>query len=178
MRILALLGISIIWLSCGSFTGDDSRNSIPEPEFFVPFNHASFPLAAFTDDGQFPGLSARPNDTFGRMELQDERGLSLFVMEDSTTCVSKKEEIESGIFQIEYVVDNERILAYKSSLPDGSESYHHLFASLLLNGTHYTLESDPLVSYNQSELRQLIDLVNSIRYHTPQSDNRISNGNL
>ena len=113
-------------------------------------------------------LSIVWNDTFGRLELSNDAGLEVFVMEDTLSCASKSLEIEATIFTVNYHTKTDEILAYETSLPDGSAAYHHVFASMNIGGTNYTFENNPLVSYSREQVEEMLKWISSAKESTTE----------
>src|SRR5690606_35596906 len=128
----------------------------------VDLSKGGLPLGIKMDPGVTLEMDARWNPAFGRMELQDDRGMSIFIVEDTVSCATKKAEIEGGIFTISYLIENDSLIFYKSTLPDGSTPYWHFFASFTVGNSHYTFENNPLVECTEGQIRAMTDLVGRI----------------
>lgn len=140
---------------------DDESTSI-EGLQAVDLSSNGLPLTAFISKETAHDFRADWNDTFGRMEVSDESGLNLFIQETEYSCTDKKQEIESSIFEVEYNFDNDSILCYTTTLPDGTPAYSHIFASFEINGVNYAFENNPLVECNPSQIAHMKTFVENM----------------
>jgi hypothetical protein len=102
-------------------------------------------------------LSWHPS--FGRLEIRKGNLLDFFVVQDSITCATKATEIESGIFEIEYVEMTDSILRYTAKIPGGDTEYHHFFASFEIDGIRYNFENNPLVEASKKQIDDMVSIV-------------------
>lgn len=136
--------------------------SATEPYHIINFSEGGLPLALRVPLGENPRISAQWNPVFGRMELSDEKGMSLFISEDTTSCATRKTEIENEIFKVKYLVDTEHLLFYKTALPDGSSPYWHFFASEKIGSGSYVFQNNPLVEFTEKEISYMTKIVRNI----------------
>lgn len=129
----------------------------------VDLSHGGLPLGIHIDQGITLEMDAKWNSAFGRMELTDRRDMSIFIVEDTLSVGTKKAEIEGGIFTISYLIENDSLIFYKSTLPDGSTPYWHFFASFPVGDSHYVFENNPLVECTEGQIRAMTDLVERVR---------------
>lgn len=163
--INSIFALFILLTSCSV-----SDNDLPQelgqnqgPEFvLVDLSEGGLPLALKLNHGTTVEMETRWNSAFGRMELSNSHGMSIFVFEDTLSCATKKEEIEGGIFDISYIIENDTVIFYKSTLPDGSNPYWHFFASFPVGNSHYIFENNPLVECTEGQIRAMTDLVGKI----------------
>lgn len=97
--------------------------------------------------------------SFGRLEIRKGDGIDFFVVQDSITCASKAAEIESGIFEVEYIEKTDSILRYTAKIPGGDTEYHHFFASFEIDGIRYNFENNPLVEANEKQISTMVLIV-------------------
>lgn len=149
-------------------TSENDPPSSAEPNYDLPQNEfmdlsdGGLPLALKVPSGSTFTLDTKWNAAFGRMELSDSYGLNIFVTKDTLSCAAKKEEIEGGIFNISYIIDNDSLIFYKSTLPDGSTPYWHFFASFPLGDSHYVFENNPLVECTENQIEAMTVLVRNM----------------
>ena len=120
------------------------------------------PLALLVEPGEMPSLTATWNAAFGRMEVSNKRDMSIFISQDTLSCKSKMEEIESGIFQVSYIVNTDSLIFYKTNLPDGHTPYWHFFASFSINGVHYVFENNPIIECTEKQIEAMTQIVSHI----------------
>lgn len=120
------------------------------------------PLALLVEPGDTPDLRTSWNATFGRMEVSDKRDMSIFISEDTLSCKSKMEEIESGIFEVTYIEKSDSLIFYKTNLPDGHTPYWHFFASFPVNGIHYVFENNPIIECSEKQIERMTKIVRHI----------------
>ncbi len=164
--IIYFLPVLIFLAACSD--GDDSRLD-PSPMDIerkatdvIDLSSGGLPLALEVGQGEEKNISASWNEVFGRMEITDSDDMSIFVIEDTLSCLSKKEEIEGGVFEVSYLVDTDSLIYYKTMLPDGSASYWHFFASFMVGDAHYVFENNPLIEVTEYQIERMTKLVGNI----------------
>jgi len=120
------------------------------------------PLAVLFEPGESPDLKAIWNPTFGRMEVSDTNDMSVFISQDTLSCKAKMEEIESGIFEVSYIVKTDTLIFYKTNLPDGHTPYWHFFASFPIDGVHYVFENNPIIECTEKQIERMTEMVGHI----------------
>lgn len=145
----------------------DANNPANAAESFQKYDLSAggLPLAIKMDSGENPQIQAEWNASFGRMELTDPLGMNLFISQDTLSCNTKKMELEDGIFKIEYLIDSDSIIYYKSMLPDGSSPYWHFFASFEIGGKNYNIENNPLIEFTPKEVKHMTEIARNICEH-------------
>ncbi len=145
----------------------DAKNKEKPVESFQKYDlsEGGLPLAIKLPFGQNPQIQAQWNASFGRMELTDPQGMNLFISQDTLSCSTKKIELEDGIFKIEYLIDSDSIIYYKSMLPDGSSPYWHFFASFDIGGKNYNIENNPLIEFTPQEVKHMTEIARNICEH-------------
>jgi len=144
----------------GANPGEDSPKLVMEQ---IDLSHGGLPLAILAEDLQPNDLHAKWNEAFGRMELTKDNSLNIFISQDTLSCMAKKQDIESGIFEISYIEDTDSLIFYKTTLPDGSAPYWHFFASFELNKVNYNFENDPLVECTERQIKLMTELIRNVR---------------
>ncbi len=167
-RIIYVLLILLVGFGCVDSEDLDSptNGETAEKSVLIPMDisHAGLPLIAMVVPKEGYQIEAKWNDTFGRLELQDTEGMDLFIQEIDLSCDEKKKEIESGIFNVEYVFENDSILCYTTSLPDGTPAYSHLFGSILIGESNYTFENNPLVECSPVQITHMKSVIENIQF--------------
>ena len=120
------------------------------------------PLALLVKPDESFDLIATWNAAFGRMEVSDKNDMSVFISQDTLSCKSKMEEIESGIFEVTYIVNTDSLIFYKTNLPDGHTPYWHFFASFPIDGVHYVFENNPIIECNEKQIEVMTKIVGHI----------------
>lgn len=128
----------------------------------IDLSSGGFPLELKIYPDENPVIHSTWNATFGRMELNVKPDVNIFVKQDTVSIASKKEEIESGIFDISYITQNDSLIFYKASLPEGLASYWHFFALYSVDGIYYNFENNPIVECTEHQIEAMIDVVNRI----------------
>lgn len=128
------------------------------------------PLALLVEPGVSSDLVATWNPIFGRMEVSDKEDMSIFILQDTLSCKSKMEEIESGIFEVTYIVNTDSLIFYKTNLPDGHTPYWHFFASFQIDGVHYVFENNPIIECTEKQIEAMTEIVG----HISSTNNLIS----
>ncbi len=167
MKYITSIFVLLIFSSACSTNDNDlpeKAGKNQEPEFVLVdlSEGGGLPLVLKLDPGSSIEMDARWNSAFGRMELSNAHGVSIFVFEDTLSCASKKEEIEGGIFDISYIIETDTLIFYKSTLPDGSTPYWHFFASFPIGNSHYVFENNPLVECTEHQIKAMTALVGKI----------------
>lgn len=103
------------------------------------------------------------NETFGRMEVSNDLGIEIFITQDKKYCAEKKQEIESGVFEIVYAVETDSLISYKAQLPGGNSEYWHVYACFELAGESYCFENNPLIEYNKSQAAFMVDFIGYVK---------------
>lgn len=164
--IACIFAIIFLFTSCSTSDNVPPENADPEHQEsqgeIVDLSTGGMPLALKVNAKSTVKIDCKWNAAFGRMELSDAQGLNIFVFEDTLSCASKKEEIEGGVFEISYIIDTEKLIFYKSTLPDGSTPYWHFYASFPLGDSHYVFENNPLVESTEGQIEAMIGLVRNI----------------
>jgi len=148
--------------------GDDSRMEPAAMDIdrqatqIIDLSSGGLPLALEIEQGEEKNISANWNEVFGRMEITDSDDISIFVVEDTLSCLSKKEEIEGGVFEVSYLVDTDSLIYYKTMLPDGSTPYWHFFASFMVGDAHYVFENNPLIEVTENQIERMTNVVGNI----------------
>lgn len=165
MKYIAYI-FALIFLSTSCSTSDNvpPENTLQEQREseIVDLSAGGLPLALRVSAQSSVKIDSKWNSAFGRMELSGLHGLNVFVIEDTLSCASKKEEIEGGVFDISYIIETESLIFYKSTLPDGSTPYWHFYASFPLGDSHYVFENNPLVECTELQIEAMIGLVRNI----------------
>ena len=120
------------------------------------------PLALLVEPGASSDLKATWNSAFGRMEVSNKDDMSIFISQDTLSCKSKMEEIESGIFEVSYIVNTDSLIFYKTNLPDGHTPYWHFFASFPINGVHYVFENNPIIECTEKQIEAMTKIIGHI----------------
>ncbi len=135
---------------------------IPSPGF-VSLSEYGLPISMDIGPKNQSDFHFYWNETFGRLEINNGQDIDFFVSQDTIRCATRKGEIESGIFTIDYIVENEEVLFYEATLPFSSSSYYHFFVCLRVDGKIYNLENNPLVEFRKSDIASMIDLSKSFK---------------
>ena len=168
MRYYIYLIFSLVYLISGCTQGENSpppgADDMEEKVEYLKYDLSSggLPLALLVEHGEMPSLKATWNSAFGRMEVSDKRDMSIFITQDSLSCKSKMEEIESGIFRVSYIVKTDSLIFYKTNLPDGHTPYWHFFASFPINGVHYVFENNPIIECTEKQIEAMTNIVGHI----------------
>lgn len=145
-QILVLL---LVFVGCTESQDLDNPNApaaIVEPALMpIDLSHTGLPLVAMVPHKLGYQIESKWNDTFGRLELRDAFGMDLFIQEATRTCGDKKIEIQGSIFQVQYDFENDSLLCYTTSLPDGTPAYCHIYGSFAIGSSNFTFENNPLV---------------------------------
>lgn len=104
------------------------------------------------------------NDNFGRVEISAGRSVDFFVTEAVMTTIGKRFEIESGIFSIEFIRDEEETLFYRTSLPDGSSPYYNFFLIKQNGEQSIQIENNPLVEFSMEDVQLMIEITETISF--------------
>ncbi len=171
MRYIYVLTI-IILASCSDPVDSEMAVSANahEPAFIAwhDMSETGLPITVLNDDPSIAPLQSVWNATFGRVELSNGDGLSMYITRDTTTCAARKQELAEGVFETTYVVETDTLIFYESGLPGGSNSYFHFFASFELKNERYTFENNPLIEFSEAEIRQMVYLVQKAKVSTTQ----------
>lgn len=128
----------------------------------VDLSHTGLPLLAKVPPIKGYEIDSKWNETFGRLELRDAYGMDLFIQESTGSCADKKREIEASIFDVKYDFENDSILCYTTSLPDGTPAYCHIFGSFAIGSSNYTFENNPLVECNSMQIAHMKSIIENI----------------
>ena len=164
--LICFFPLVIFLVACSE--GDDSPpentaiSAEKQPKEVIDLSSGGLPLALELGQVDEKNISAQWNDAFGRMEITDSDDMSIFVIEDTLSCLSKKEEIEGGIFEVSYLIDTDSLIYYKTVLPDGSTPYWHFFASFKVGDAHYVFENNPLIEVTENQIETMTKLVANI----------------
>ena len=140
------------------------QTKIEEPKWQeVAIGANVLPLAILVPPNEGPKYEARWNETFGRLELIGNDNEEIFIEESDHTCLEKQEELDSGIFQVEYFIQSDSILVYQTKIPSGTESYWNVYASIKVNDTQYSIEQNPLIAYNKEAILRMTEAINRIK---------------
>jgi|SRR5690554_4201879 len=167
---------SLVFLFSGCVPGENSppavSQDVEERVEYLKYDLSSggLPLALLVEPGETPSLTATWNSAFGRMEVSDKRDMSIFISEDTLSCKTKMEEIESGIFQVSYIINTDSLIFYKTTLPDGHTPYWHFFASFPINGVNYVFENNPIIECTEKQIEAMTKIVG----HISSTNNLIS----
>lgn len=134
-----------------------------ENKIDIDIADVGFPLKFSVDSAIAKEFDFKWNPGFGRMEVSGPEGINFFIVQDTISCSTKKAEIESGIFEIDYLQDDFEVLFYEAKLPHGSSPYFHFFASLDIGGEIYNFENNPLVEFGQHEIAAMVELAKSFK---------------
>lgn len=129
----------------------------------VDLSSGGLPLIANIPAESKTRFDPRWNETFGRMEVSNDLGIEIFITQDKMTCAEKKQEIESGVFEIIYVVETDSLISYKAQLPGGNSEYWQVYACYELAGEPYCFESNPLIEYNKSQAAFMADFIGYLK---------------
>lgn len=163
------LSVVLFFFSCTPENDSaDAINKASASESFQTYDLSTggLPLAIMLPSGEDPQITAQWNPSFGRMELTDPQGMNLFISQDTLSCDTKKLELEEGIFKIEYIIDSDSIIFYKSMLPDGSSPYWHFFASFDIGGKNYNIENNPLIEFTSNQVKHMTEIARKICEHS------------
>lgn len=165
-NLLCILMLATLAWSCtpDQLSPAETGAQKPTREAFreLDLSAGGLPLALRVPAASKPEISANWNASFGRMELTNPQGMSMFVTQDTLSCKSKKTDIEDGIFKIEYIVESDSLLYYKTTLPDGDSPYWHFFASFEIDGRSYNFENNPLVEFTEKEVKYMTEIAANI----------------
>ncbi len=137
--------------------------SLAENAVNIDISEMGLPLKFSVDSLDAKHFEMQWNAGFGRMEVSGPDGIDFFIVQDSISCRIKKQEIESGIFEVVYLQDDNDILFYEAKLPYGSSSYFHYFASIQIGGEIYNFENNPLVEFSQHEIAGMVEMTKSFK---------------
>lgn len=109
-------------------------------------------------------VEIRWNDNFGRIEISAGKSVDFFVMDAMMTINGKRFEIESGIFSSEYLRDEDEMLFYRTSLPDGSSPYFNFFTVRQNDDQSIQIENNPLVEFSMDDVQLMIEITETISF--------------
>lgn len=168
MRYYIYSIFSLVFLISGCTPGENSpppgSDDVEKKTEYQKYDLSSggLPLALLTEPDESPDLTATWNAAFGRMEVFDKDDMSIFISQDTLSCKSKMEEIESGIFEVSYIVNTDSLIFYKTNLPDGHTPYWHFFASFAIDGVHYVFENNPIIECTEKQIEVMTEIVGQI----------------
>jgi hypothetical protein len=134
----------------------------------IPLNEFAMPIGLMVEPSEKDEIELSWNASFGRLEVRKGKSIDFFVVQDTVTCLFKSVEIESGIFEIEYIEKTDNVLIYKAKLPGGDTEYHHFFASFEIDGVRYNFENNPLVEASEKHIAAM--LVQVMNFSTLKND--------
>lgn len=159
--------ISVLYalaVSCTPHEEEIHEEIEAEPTFkTIDLSSGGLPLEAEIPAESKTKFEPEWNETFGRMEVSNDLGIEVFITQDKMTCAEKKQEIESGVFEIIYVVETDSLISYKAQLPSGNSEYWHVYACYELAGEPYCFESNPLIEYNKSQAAFMVDFIGYVK---------------
>ncbi|MCA1751693.1 MAG: hypothetical protein ABR572_02230 [Cryomorphaceae bacterium] len=107
-------------------------------------------------------VEIRRNESFGRIELSAGGSVDFIMSSDFESVNSRKFDLESGIFTIEYVEDHSDFILYKAALPDGSLPYFNFVKVFDYKGELYAVENNPLVEFSEKEVRLMAEIAKTL----------------
>lgn len=165
-RIIPVI-IALSLASCGRF--EEEQNLQPAPEENPYANWVEHSLQPFGMDValKVPGplnnaVEIRRNDNFGRIEFSAGESVDFIITGDFESVNTRKFDLESGIFSIEYVEDSPDFILYKAMLPDGSSPYFNFVKVFEYRGEKYSVENNPLVEFSEDEVRLMAGIVDTM----------------
>ncbi len=163
-RILLICLVLAMSVSCATDNAPVPEDIATKPIFkSIDLSSGGLPLIAEIPDESKTKFKPKWNETFGRMEVTNDLGIEIFITQDTKTCAEKKQEIESGVFEIVYAVESDSLLSYKAQLPEGNSEYWHVYASYNLGGVTYSFENNPLIEYNKSQAAFMVDFIGYVK---------------
>ena len=158
-RIILLIAATSLLLSC------KQENTFPKKTEWqeVAIGANVLPLSLRIPENEDVNVHARWNETFGRLELIGENNNEIFIRESLMTCADKKNELAADIFDVSYIEESDTMLVYKTSVPGGDEYYWNVFASIQADTSHYIIEQNPLIAYDQKAITQMATIIKRIK---------------
>lgn len=158
--IILLLIVPIIACSPKEDSSENAENSNIEnktPAGFssVNISDKGMPLQILLPEKSLTEADIEFNSNFGRMEVSCGDQFNYFITEEKVEMEAKKNEIESGIFTINYLKDEPGLIIYESKLPDGSSKYYHFYAIENHEGKTYLIEDNPLREFRLEEVENM-----------------------
>jgi hypothetical protein len=133
----------------------------------VRLDEQGMPITLEVDSEVLPHLSFQWNADFGRMEVDLPLNNQVFILQDDLDCTAKREELETGIFEISYLINTDSLLVYESRIPEGNVSYWHFFRVFELEGIRYYAENNPLIECSKNDVKLMSEIFSHIRADKP-----------
>ena len=158
--ILLLLIVTVIACSpteesTVNVENNNMENTVPAGYSSVNISDKGMPLQILLPEKSLTEAEIAFNSNFGRMEVSCGDQFNYFITEEKVEMETKKNEIESGIFTINYLKDEPGLIIYESKLPDGSSKYYHFYAIENHEERTYLIEDNPLREFRLEEVESM-----------------------
>jgi len=158
-RFIVILAATSLLFSCAQ------EETHPKPVEWQEVAIGANVLPLFLRVPEYESLEvhSRWNETFGRLEIIGQKNDEIFVKESDITCADKIKELNSGIFNVNFLEKSDSILIYTTSVPGSAELYWNVFASIKGKSATYSAEQNPLIAYKREDITRIITIIKRIK---------------
>ncbi len=158
-RFIVLIAATSLLLSC---TQEETHPKSTEWQE-VAIGANVLPLILRMPERENVEVHSRWNETFGRLEIIGVQNDEIFIRESDISCADKRKELESGIFEVNYLEASDSLLIYTTSVPGSDEKYWNVFATKSGRQTTYTAEQNPLIAYSREDIKRMTTTIKRIK---------------
>lgn len=158
-RSILLIAATSLLLSCAQ------EQTHPKPTEWqeVAIGANVLPLVLRMPENEQVEVHSRWNETFGRLEIIGIKNDEIFIRESSISCAQKRKELESGVFEVNYLEENDSLLIYTTSVPGSDEIYWNVYATKRGKASIYAAEQNPLIAYSREDIVRMTATIKRIK---------------
>lgn len=173
MKYIPTLFLLVFFTACGTSESTDSKETTkaettPTNEYEGYVQH-NLSLIDYTASIQVPGselTGKKPElftDDFGRVNVQAGKRFHIVISDNEANLDQKKSELSNDIFyKTSFIKEQDDLLVYEQSLPDGSQKQFHFIQSIPVDGGKITVCSEPKGKFKESHIDRMLKSAKSI----------------